>query len=192
MILLRAFILLSMTICFLFSANSTHAQITNLNASKAEEKEDEPVFQGQEIIKLRDNLELQKRLSEITIEDPSDLRTLMFTLWQYQLLQDAKQGYISNLTDESAEDYGTNSGLRELSLSGIAYKNAKTWTVWLNGERVTPEAIPLEVIDIKVRNEYVELKWYDSINNLVYPIRLRPHERFNLDSRIFLPGVTPK
>ena len=69
------------------------------------------------------------------------------------------------------------------------YSQADNWVVWLNGQRVTPEAIPKEIMDIKVRKDYVELKWYDSFSNLIYPVRLQPHQRFNLDSRIFLPGA---
>jgi hypothetical protein len=44
-------------------------------------------------------------------------------------------------------------------------------------------------MDIKVSRAYIDLKWFDGYTNKIYPIRLRPQERFNLDSRIFLPGT---
>jgi hypothetical protein len=188
MIRIRSFIFLFVILGVALISPIALAQVANQDA----EEDKELIVDGQEIIALRDNLELQKKLSNIEVEDPRELRTLMFTLWQYALLLDAKKGYFTTSAEQQAEDYGTNAGLRELSLSGIAYKSPKIWTVWLNGERVTPDAIPLEVLDIKVESNFIDLKWYDSINNLVYPVRLRPHERFNLDSRIFLPGVGPQ
>jgi hypothetical protein len=32
------------------------------------------------------------------------------------------------------------------------------------------------------------MKWFDEYTNQVFPIRLRPHQRFNIDARMFLPG----
>jgi hypothetical protein len=77
---------------------------------------------------------------------------------------------------------------RYVSLSGIAFNAKEKWTIWLNGERVTPDAIPPEVLDLKVFSKYIEIKWYDDYTNRIIPIRLRPHQRFNIDTRIFLPG----
>lgn len=77
---------------------------------------------------------------------------------------------------------------RYLSLGGIVYVSSKEWTVWLNGKRVTPEALPPEAIDLKVQKSYIEIKWFDDYTNQIFPIRLRPHQRFNIDTRIFLPG----
>ena len=71
----------------------------------------------------------------------------------------------------------------------FVYASGEDWVVWLNGQRVTPEAVPKQIIDIQVKNDYIELKWFDSWTNLIYPVRLRPHQRFNLDTRIFLPGT---
>ena len=44
-------------------------------------------------------------------------------------------------------------------------------------------------LNVPIKDGYIEIKWYDSYTNLVYPLRLRPHQRFNLDNRIFLPGT---
>ncbi len=131
----------------------------------------------------------------------SDVGTLFFTLWQHTLLQDAKRLYRTRPPSAaemaSADDpLGALNdirprGLREISLSGILYRGQNDWVVWMNGQRLTPDALPKEVIDIKVRNgQYVDLKWFDAYTNLIFPVRLRAHERFNLDSRIFLPGLS--
>jgi hypothetical protein len=77
---------------------------------------------------------------------------------------------------------------REIRLGGLVYHGKKDWVIWLNDRRVTPEALPTEVLDLIVYKEYVEMKWFDEWSNQIYPIRLRPHQRFNIDTRIFLPG----
>ena len=83
-------------------------------------------------------------------------------------------------------------GIRELRLGGILFTKEADWIIWLNGMRVTPGAVPEQVIEINVSNQYVELVWYDEYSELMFPIRLRPHERFNLDSRMFLPGTSSR
>ncbi len=125
---------------------------------------------------------------------PESVATLFFTAWQHALLQDAKIGFKTAMPMPGAVASGESGmardpGIREISLGGIAYSTDKRWTVWLNGVRITPEAIPQAVMDIKVSRAYIDLKWFDAYTNKIYPIRLRPQERFNLDSRIFLPGA---
>lgn len=128
---------------------------------------------------------------------PSEVRSFLFTTWQYALLQEAKREFLTrdpNAPDLTQEDVPLEErprGIRELSLSGILFTSADRWIVWLNGMRVTPEAIPEQVIDIKVNSKFVELLWYDGFTQLIFPVRLRPHQRFNLDARLFLPGTAP-
>lgn len=127
-----------------------------------------------------------------------EVGTLVFTLWQHALLQDAKKMFRTRRPTDSeiaaAADGGAVEqkprGIREIGLNGILYKGKDNWVVWLNGKRLAPDALPKEVIDIKVHSTYIDLKWFDSYTNLIYPVRIRPHQRFNLDSRIFLPGIT--
>lgn len=132
-------------------------------------------------------------------ENPAKIGTLFFTLWQHSLLQDAKRLFvtrrptepeIAKAGDDPANLQPIDKGIREISVGGILYRGDKEWVVWLNGMRLVPDAIPKEVIDIKVAKTYIDLKWFDAYTNLIFPVRLRPHQRFNLDSRIFLPGLT--
>lgn len=124
---------------------------------------------------------------------PESLQTLFFTAWQHELLKDAKVGFKTALPMGGATSggnaVGRDPGIREISLGGIAFSSDSRWTVWLNGVRITPDAIPQAVMDIKVSRHHIDLKWFDGYTNKIYPIRLRPQERFNLDSRIFLPGT---
>ncbi|QQG35691.1 MAG: hypothetical protein HYS17_09240 [Micavibrio aeruginosavorus] len=179
------------------------------------EKQSEPV-NAQQAAGSYDNLEetdfkvLDQALKNISdlrtdIIKPLDVGTVVFTLWQHSLLQEAKRLLKVRPVEQGEDLSGTGigmgggatgegavvpRGLRELSLSGILFKGKDNWIVWLNGKRLAPDALPKEIMDIKVTEEYVDLKWFDAYSNLIYPVRIRPHQRFNLDSRIFLPGIT--
>ncbi len=128
--------------------------------------------------------------------DIKKIPSLFFTYWQHQAILDAKnsRGVVRPPTQaeleamENGEDFKPDPGIREISLGGIVYKGDKDWTIWLNGQRVTPVAVPKEVLDLRVYEEHVEVKWLDEYTNKVFPIRLKAHQRFNLDTRIFLSG----
>lgn len=77
---------------------------------------------------------------------------------------------------------------RYIHLQGILYSSPDEWVVWMNGQKITPDALPKEVIGFKVHETYVEMEWYDEYTNKVIPLRLRPMQRFHIDSRMFLPG----
>ncbi len=162
----------------------------------SEESEDEGLLEkdAQFYVGLGEALQRKAVLKSPDIADPSKLETLFFTLWQHELLKEAIRGFrsrppLAHELDDPADAADRPAGLRELTLGGIVYATSEEWTVWLNGQRVTPDSIPEQVIDIQVGENYLELKWFDSYTNLVYPIRIRPHQRFNLDTRIFLPGT---
>lgn len=117
--------------------------------------------------------------------DPNSIPSLFFTPGTLALIRDARFGLVASLPGE-----GSNlpTGPREIGLQGIVYNGVDEWTIWLNDQRVTPRAIPPEVIDLRVTEKYIDLKWFDASTNAIYPIRLRPHQRFNLDAKLFLPG----
>ncbi len=78
---------------------------------------------------------------------------------------------------------------RVLHLSGIVSAAPGDWSIWLNGRQVTPSRLPPEVREIHVDKEYVALKWYDAQTQAVVPVKMRTHQRFNIDSRTFMPGA---
>lgn len=142
-----------------------------------------------------------KSLNEYDI-NPSAIPSLLFTYWEYNALQDAKRsrGVVRPPSDNELAAIGETPAAeqavkpkpppeqRYLKLGGIVYVHNKDWTIWLNGKMVTPKALPPEAIDLVVKKEYIDIKWFDEYTNQVFPVRLRPHQRFNLDTRIFLPG----
>ncbi len=132
--------------------------------------------------------------------NPNRIPSLMFTFWEYSAIQDARSsvGSVRAPTDaELARDLNKAQrekvkpppDEREIRLGGIVYVRGDDWTIWLNEQRVTPNAIPPEVLDLQVFKEYIEVKWFDDYTNQIFPIRLRAHQKFNIDSRIFLPGT---
>ncbi len=114
------------------------------------------------------------------------MRSLFLSDWEHDLVIDARLGLKTNIAAPVTDT--PDSGIRDISLGGIVYKSSKDWAVWLNQTMITPSAIPAEIMDIKVYKEYIEIEWFDRSKNLIYPIRLRAHQRFNLDTRMFLPG----
>lgn len=130
--------------------------------------------------------------------NPGDIPSLLFTYWEHTAIVDAKKsvGETREVTEEEWRNIGGEGEQaskpppeeREIKLGGIVFVRHGDWTIWLNGKRVTPNAIPHEVTDLKVFKEYIEMKWFDDYTNQIFPIRLRPHQRFNIDTRIFLPG----
>lgn len=130
---------------------------------------------------------------------PADYPSLLFTYWEHTAVQDARRSVGTNRAPTEAEltrDLKTMEEAkvkpppekRDIRLGGIVYHSGQDWTIWLNGERVTPNALPEEIIDLRVFSEYIEVKWFDEYTNQIFPIRLRAHQRFNIDTRIFLPG----
>lgn len=130
--------------------------------------------------------------------NPNSIPSMLFTVWEYNALQEAQRNIGRALVRptedgfEAGEEAETVSRPppeeRYISLAGIVYGGGKNWTIWLNGQRVTPKALPAEILDLKVYREYIEIKWFDNYTRGIFPIRLKPHQRFNLDTRIFLPG----
>ncbi|HTK85681.1 MAG TPA: hypothetical protein VL625_11425, partial [Patescibacteria group bacterium] len=112
---------------------------------------------------------------------PQELASVFFTLWQYQLLQDAKRLYVTHPVRKEdiakAGDQNQNRprSIRELSVGGILYRGPEDWTVYLNGQRLTQDKnwLPEQVMDIKVTEDHVDLKWFDTFTNLIFPVRLR-------------------
>ena len=121
---------------------------------------------------------------------PLTIDSLFFTPEALALLNDAINGLnVTPLMAKKQNEPPKDPGIRELALGGIVHKSASNWTIWLNGKRITPKAIPEQVFDLIVHKEYIEIKWFDEYTNRIFPIRLRPNERFNMDSRLFLTGT---
>jgi hypothetical protein len=78
---------------------------------------------------------------------------------------------------------------RVIRISGVLYRSAGDWIVWMNGEKVTPQKLLPEILDIQVENSsYVRLQWFDAGLNSVISITLRPHQTYDIVTGILLPG----
>ena len=132
--------------------------------------------------------------------NPNTMMPLVFTFWEHAAIIDARNSRGTVRPPSQAELAGAlnnngaipdvkaaPTGPREITLEGILYYSPVNWTIWLNHQRINILAIPKEILSIKVYKQYVELKWFDDYSNQIYAVRLHPHERFNLDSRVFLP-----
>lgn len=129
----------------------------------------------------------------------SNIPSLVFAPWQHALLDEARIGF-NTRTPSSSElkngdlpspndpNYRPPPAVRIISLSGIVFNTPDEWTIYLNKRRITPENIPSEAVDLRVYKDFIELRWFDSQTNQIFPIRLRPNQTFNLDGRVFLPG----
>jgi len=77
---------------------------------------------------------------------------------------------------------------REIRLAGLVYDSPNDWIIWLNGHRMTPGNILPEIVEIKVNKTSVFLRWYDAVLKQVLVITLRPHQVYDIQSGILLPG----
>ena len=130
------------------------------------------------------------------IYTPANIPSLFFTAQQQSLLNSARQGFNNALPEDLAGlDDGDKDSLEELVpsvseiiLGGILYNGSEDWVIWLNGVRTTKTTLPRQVIDIQVGAEYVQLKWFDEATNQIFPVRLRPNQKFDITKKVFLPA----
>ena len=141
-------------------------------------------------------LQLTEKINKSWDASIDKMPSLFFTYWQHQSIIDAKNSH-GKARPLSAEELKALEEGRQLkfdpkrryvTLGGIVYNGENDWTIWLNGKRVTPDALPVEALDLQVYEDYIEVKWFDDYTDQIFPLRLRAHQRFNLDMRIFLPG----
>lgn len=162
-------------------------------------KAPEVAVQDSPELKILKSIEMEvKKKKRNAIFERSSVPSLVFTPSQYALLREARIGFntriptlqeLAKAGDPNDPNYRAPAALRDVRLGGIAYNTPDDWTIWLNSSRVTPDALPAEAIDLRVYKDFIELKWFDVATNQVFPIRLRMNQRFNLDTRIFLPGL---
>jgi hypothetical protein len=128
--------------------------------------------------------------------EPSDIPSLIYAPWQHALLNEARIGFNTRVPTKGELDMGSPDdpnykpppSVRVLNLGGIVFNTPDEWTIYLNGKRVTPDAMPSEAVDLRVYKDFIELRWFDTQTNQIFPVRLRSNQKFNLDARVFLPG----
>lgn len=117
--------------------------------------------------------------------------SLFFTSGQLIEIMRANQGFIAPKAAAKKEEQGAyvDRGRRILTLSGIVYNGPSEWTVWLNGQRVTPKNIPEDVLGLTVKEDRIHLRWNDRGNQRIVNLTLRPHQQYNLDTDVVSSGT---
>ena len=77
---------------------------------------------------------------------------------------------------------------RTITLGDIEYKDAQNWTVWINGQKVTPSVSMKEIVDISVAPDIVHLKWFDIGLNGVFDIQIHSHETYDIATGVMTPA----
>ncbi len=126
-------------------------------------------------------------------EDLPDLpaSSLFFSPQQMAAIHQALVGIYMPLFEQEQSITGAAAvplAARTLHLSGMLYSSDKNWIIWLNGFRLTPNRLLPEVVEINVGKKEVSLKWYDAVLNKIIAITLRPHQIYDIDTGILLPG----
>ncbi len=79
--------------------------------------------------------------------------------------------------------------VRTITLTGVLYKNPQDWMIWLNGQKLNPNNLFKEILDIEVyQDSRVRLKWYDIGLDGVIDITMRPHQKYDIVTGLLLPA----
>lgn len=120
-------------------------------------------------------------------------KSIFFTPNQLIAIMRANQGFIAprEAFDENNQgDKPQDAGPRELILNGIVYNSKSDWTIWFNGERVTPKNIPDRIMGLNVEKDRVHIRWMDIGNKRIVNITLLPNQKYLLDSDTIVPAGT--
>ncbi|HYD18289.1 MAG TPA: MltA domain-containing protein [Patescibacteria group bacterium] len=69
-----------------------------------------------------------------------------------------------------------------ITLTGIVYKNPEEWIIWLNGQKLYPNNLPKEIIDIKVEKDSAHIKWFDKKLYGVIAVTVRPNQQYDIET----------
>lgn len=113
-----------------------------------------------------EDLQGRFHLSEEDIVDILSTRSLMLSDSDATLIEDAKRR-AAERDEELSAFVALNAGavevealdVRDLRLDAILFVSLQQWTVWLNGEPVTPDATPQGIRIARVTPQLVEIVW---------------------------------
>lgn len=75
---------------------------------------------------------------------------------------------------------------RKIWVSGIFYRHAQDWILWMNGYKLTPGYLLPEIRGIKVEQDRVHLEWYDIGKNGIINITMQPHQVYDIVTGILV------
>lgn len=112
--------------------------------------------------------------------------SFMFSQSEIDDIERAKAGIVLSNPMVQQETAVVIPPIRRIILSGIYYRTPADWTVWINGQKVTPGNLLPEIVDIKVMNDRVRLKWFDIGLNGVLSLEMRPHQMYDIVTGVML------
>ncbi|MEA1938972.1 MAG: hypothetical protein U9N14_07775, partial [Pseudomonadota bacterium] len=75
-----------------------------------------------------------------------------------------------------------------LVLTGVLYVSADSWTIWLNGKKITPQNLPKEIHWIDVAQDRIQLKWLDRDTGKLHDVRLMNGDSYLIDNEQIVSG----
>ena len=131
----------------------------------------------------------------IRFDSPYDYfdQSLMFTESEILKIQAALTGLENEAIEGVSNEDPTSEELsvpenRFIRLGGIAFTTPDRWMIWINGQRVTPNNMLPEIVEIQVHKDYVDLKWFDELLRKIIKIRLRPNWAYEIRTGVLIPG----
>lgn len=125
-----------------------------------------------------------RKVAEIAARPPFS-KSLLFTELELDTIRKAEAGRNVQSTEkiESVELIPVD---RKIWLSGIFYRAANDWIIWLNGYKLTPYYLLPEIRGIRVERDRVYLEWYDIGKNGIINISLQPHQVYDIVTGILV------
>lgn len=114
--------------------------------------------------------------------------SLFFSPVELATIQKALAGSVTGTAALSNQAPAVIPQRRVIMLAGVVYKGPEKWIIWLNGQKVTPQQLLPEIMDIRVEQDRVHLEWFDIGINNVISLTLRPHQVYDIVTGVLLPG----
>lgn len=166
------------------------ASTAQASAAEAKKKPLSPKEQAAEEKRLQREAEraakeaAEKKTAELSARPPFR-DSLLFTDLEIDTILKAEAGRAvqSTVGIESVELIPVD---RKIWVSGIYYKSAQDWILWMNGYKLTPGYLLPEIRGIKVEQDRVHLEWYDIGKNGIINITMQPHQVYDIVTGILV------
>ena len=115
--------------------------------------------------------------------------SFLFTPLEISAILSATSGKIVGTSMLKADEETFVPPRRLISLAGVVFRKPGDWIVWINGQKMYPQQLLPEIVDIDVSRDIVHLKWFDLGMNKIINISLRPHQTYDIVTGLLLPGM---
>jgi len=127
----------------------------------------------------------------ITGEGPLDLSdiSLFYTPQQLSLLNQALNSPATFVPQDDPNAKASDTpggkpvGRPPLVLTGLIFKSAKDWTIFLNGRAYRPNSLPAQLQEIEVTQEHVSMVWLENPDDGPINLRLRPRQKYDFAAK---------